>query len=306
MQKSGSDPGPAFDVVGLGENSVDVVYRVPGAPAPNAKLSVSSSRVFCGGQVATTLATCAAFGLRTAYVGTFGSDDNGSRIREALAARGVDTTHATVCDAPNRHAVIIVDERTGDRTVVWHRDTRLALGAGDVPRTILTGARLLHVDDLDEDASIEAARTARAAGLLVTSDIDRATGRTADLAASVSVPIFSWHVLSSLTGESDPEQALRKQGARHKGWLSVTLGTDGAMLLDGDRLHHVPACEVDAVDTTGAGDIFRGAFIYALLRGQGPADVLRFAVAAAGLGCTKEGAIDSVPALEEVERLLTQ
>jgi sugar/nucleoside kinase (ribokinase family) len=304
MQKSGSDPGPAFDVVGLGENSVDVVYRVPGAPAPNAKLSVSSSRVFCGGQVATTLATCAAFGLRTAYVGTFGSDDNGSRIREALAARGVDTTHATVCDAPNRHAVIIVDERTGDRTVVWHRDTRLALGAGDVPRTILTGARLLHVDDLDEDASIEAARTARAAGLLVTSDIDRATGRTADLAASVSVPIFSWHVLSSLTGESDPEQALRKQGARHKGWLSVTLGTDGAMLLDGDRLHHVPACEVDAVDTTGAGDIFRGAFIYALLRGQGPADVLRFAVAAAGLGCTKEGAIDSVPAREDVERLL--
>jgi sugar/nucleoside kinase (ribokinase family) len=294
----------AFDVVGLGENSVDLVYRVPGAAAPNAKLSVSSRRVSCGGQVATTLVACAAFGLRAAYAGSFGSDDNGRRIREALGERHVDTTHAVIRDAPNRHAVIIVDERTGDRTVVWHRDTRLALGAGDVPRTILTGARLLHVDDLDEDASIEAARTARAAGLLVTSDIDRATGRTADLAASVSVPIFSWHVLSSLTGESDPEQALRKQGARHKGWLSVTLGTDGAMLLDGDRLHHVPACEVDAVDTTGAGDIFRGAFIYALLRGQGPADVLRFAVAAAGLGCTKEGAIDSVPALEDVERLL--
>jgi sugar/nucleoside kinase (ribokinase family) len=122
----------------------------------------------------------------------------------------------------------------------------------------------------------------------------------------VSVPIFSWHVLSSLTGESDPERALRKQGASHKAWLAVTLGTDGAMLLDGDRLHHVPVFEVDAVDTTGAGDIFRGGFIFALLRGQGPADVLRFAVAAAGLGCMKEGAIDSVPALEDVKRLLTQ
>jgi sulfofructose kinase len=125
-----------------------------------------------------------------------------------------------------------------------------------------------------------------------------------DLVASVSVPIFSWHVLSSLAGESDPERALRKQGAGHKGWLSVTLGTDGAMLLDGDRLHHVPAFEVDSVDTTGAGDIFRGAFIHALLRGQSPAETLRFAVAAAGLGCTREGAIDSVPLLEDVERVV--
>jgi sugar/nucleoside kinase (ribokinase family) len=294
----------AFDVVGIGENSVDVVYRVPGAPAPNAKLPVSSSRVSCGGQVATTLVTCAAFGLRAAYAGSFGNDDNGRRVREALAGRHVDTTHAVIRDAPNRHAVIIVDERTGDRMVVWHRDARLALGARDVPRAILTSTRLLHVDDLDEDASIAAARLARAAGLLVTSDIDRVTAQTVDLVASVSVPIFSWHVLSSLTGESDPERALRKQGAGHTGWLSVTLGTDGAMLLDGDRLHHVPAFDVDSVDTTGAGDIFRGAFIYALLRGQGPADVLRFAVAAAGLGCTKEGAIDSVPALEDVERAL--
>jgi sugar/nucleoside kinase (ribokinase family) len=294
----------AFDVVGIGENSVDEVYRVPGALSPNAKLSVSGSRVSCGGQVATTLATCAAFGLRAAYAGTFGGDDNGRRVREALAARQVDTTHAAIRDAPNRHAVIIVNEKTGDRTVVWHRDDRLALGADDVPRAIVTGARLLHVDDLDEDASIAAARMARAEGLPVTSDIDRVTGRTADLVASVSVPIFSWHALSSLTGESDPERALRKQGASHGGWLLVTLGTDGAMLLDGDRLHHVPAFEVDAVDTTGAGDIFRGGFIYALLRGQGPADVLRFAAAAAALGCTKEGAIDSVPALEDVERLL--
>lgn len=294
----------AFDVVGIGENSVDVVYRVPGAPAPNAKLSVSGSRVSCGGQVATTLAACAAFGLRAAYAGSFGSDGNGRRIREALAARNVDTTHATIREAPNRYAVIIVDERTGDRTVVWHRDARLALGADDVPRALVTGARLLHVDDLDEDASIAAARMARDAGILVTSDIDRVTRRTMDLVASVSVPIFSSHVLSTLTGESDPERALRKLGAGRKAWLSVTLGTDGAMLLDGDRLHHVPAFEVDSVDTTGAGDIFRAGFIYALLGGQGPAELLRFAVAAAAVSCTREGAIDSVPALEDVERLL--
>jgi sugar/nucleoside kinase (ribokinase family) len=81
----------AFDVVGIGENSVDFVYRLPGPPSPNAKLPVSALRVSCGGQVATTLSACAALGLRVAYVGAFGDDDNGRRIREALGRRHVAT-----------------------------------------------------------------------------------------------------------------------------------------------------------------------------------------------------------------------
>lgn len=294
----------SFDVVGIGENSVDFVYRLPGPPSPNAKLPVSAQRVLCGGQVVTTLSTCAAFGLRAAYIGAFGNDEHGSRIRDALAQRHVDTTHAVVRNAPNRYAVILVDERTGDRTVVWERDWRLALSPGDVPREVVTGARLLHVDDLDEETSIAAAQMAHEAGVRVTSDIDRVTEQTARLVASVSVPIFSAHVLAALTGEADAERGLRKQGESHDGWLCVTLGTEGAMLLDGDEILHVPAFEVTAVDTTGAGDVFRGAFIHGLLRGQSPAEVLRFAVAAAAVSCTREGAMDSVPTLAEVERVL--
>ena len=82
--------------------------------------------------------------------------------------------------------------------------------------------------------------------------------------------------------------------------LCVTLGARGAMLLEGDRLHHVPGLPVEVVDTTGAGDVFRGAFITALLRGDSPADILRFANAAAALSCTRLGAIDGIPAIEEV------
>jgi len=84
----------------------------------------------------------------------------------------------------------------------------------------------------------------------------------------------------------------------------VTLGADGAMLLEGDRLHHAPAFAVNAVDTTGAGDVFRAGFIHALLQSRSPADVLRFATAAAALSCTREGAIASVPTLSDVERAL--
>ena len=295
---------PRCDVVGIGENSVDLVYRVPGAPAPNAKFQAEAHSVSCGGQVATTLAACATLGLRATYLGTFGDDANGQRVRDAMAAAHVDVSLAAVRNAPNRHAVILVDERNGDRTVVWHRDPKLAIRVDDIPNAVVRHARLLHVDDLDEDASIAAARIAAGSGVPVTSDVDRVTHHTAALIALSTVPIFSAHVPSALTSESDPERALRRLRKSHAGWLCVTLGTNGAMLLEGDRLHHVPAFAVDAVDTTGAGDVFRAAFIYALLQSQGPAEILRFASAAAAISCTREGAMTSVPSLAEVEQLL--
>lgn len=300
-----------FDVVGIGENSVDLVYRITGGSqdpsrrgiAPNAKFRASAHTLSCGGQIATTLAACAALGLRTTYVGTFGDDANGQRARDVLTGAGVDLSHVQVRHASNRHAVILVDERNGDRTVVWYRDPALVMRVDDIPGSVISHARLLHVDDLDEDASIAAARIAAGAGLLVTSDIDRVTEQTATLIALSTVPIFSAHVPSELTGERDPERALRALRKDHSGWLCVTLGTDGAMLLDGDRLHHVPAFSVHAVDTTGAGDVFRSAFIYALLQKQGPTDILRFACAAAAISCTREGAIASVPTLDQIQDL---
>jgi sulfofructose kinase len=292
-----------WDVVGLGENSVDYVYRLPTAPEPNAKLPISSHRLLLGGQVATTVATCASLGLRTAYIGSFGSDDNATRIRAALAQRGVDTTHAVIRSTANRHAVILVDERTGDRTVLWERDAALALAAHEVPPEVIGASRLLHVDDVDEEAAIAAADVARAMGIPVTSDFDRVSTWTEALVAAVTIPIFAEQVPAALTGEGDVERALRKIRRTHNGLLCVTLGARGAMLLDGDNLHHVPAPRVEAVDATGAGDVFRGGFIYALLRGDAPTDILRFANAAAAVSCTRPGAMDSVPTLAEIETL---
>jgi len=121
----------------------------------------------------------------------------------------------------------------------------------------------------------------------------------------VTVPILAEHVPAALTGEDDIPRALRALRRDHHTMIVVTLGTRGAMLLEGDVVHHVPAFEVDAVDTTGAGDVFRGAFIYAMLRGDGPLELLRFASAAAAVSCTREGAMDGVPTLGEVERVLT-
>jgi len=294
------------DVVGIGENSVDVVYRVPHLPGTGEKVRVGSCRRLLGGQVATTLATCAALGLRTRYVGAFGNDDHGRLIRSELEQRGIDTTHATVRYAPNRHAVILVDEQTGERIVVWQRDALLQISPGDLPDDVLAGSRVVHLDNVDEDAAIAAAERARAAGLVVTTDIDEVRTRTPELIAAASFPILAEHVPRALTGEADPERALRALRRRHDGMLCVTLGARGSMLLAGDRLYEAPAFRVDAVDTTGAGDVFRGAVIVSLLRGDAPDAMLRFANAAAAISCTREGAIGGVPNLHEINGLIAE
>jgi len=247
---------------------------------------------------------CARFGLRAKYIGATGTDSNGRRIRAELTHHNVDTTDAVIHDAPNQYAVIMVDETTGERMVLWDRDERLRLRAHEIPEKALLSARLLHVDDVDQEAAILAATTARAAGLHVTSDIDRLTGRTADLVQAVTIPIFAEHIPTHLTGARDPESGLRQMRQVHDGLLCVTLGAEGALALDGDQAIHSPGLKVTAVDTTGAGDVFRAGFIYGTLQGWDTARILRFANAAAGLSCTRPGAIGGVPSLEEIGQVL--
>jgi len=294
----------SFDVVGIGENSVDVVYRLPAAIRPNAKIPIASRRVLPGGQVTTTLATCAALGLRTAYVGAFGHDTVGLDLRDDLERRRVDTRYAVTRPVRNRSAIVLVDEQSGDRTVLWERDPLLVLEPGDIPDHLIASARVLHVDDVDPEAALAAARVAKRHGVTVTCDIDQVTERTRALLADISVVILAEAVPAALTGESDPERALRALRRSHPGILCVTLGSRGAMMMMHDHLHYSPAFTVDVVDSTGAGDVFRGGFIAAMLRGDDPDGILRYANAAAAISCTREGALDSAPTADDVERLM--
>jgi sulfofructose kinase len=291
----------------VGANSVDYVYRLPAPPqihGPRAKMRIGRHLISCGGQATTMLATIAAMGLRGKYVGVTGNDDNGERIRRELKLLGLNIEDTIVRDVANPHAVILVDESSGERMVLWDRDDDLAMRPDEYPVGLVTSARVVHVDDTDQMAAIAVARAARLAGVPVTSDIDRLTNLTEELVAAVSMPMFAEHVPAALTGESDPERALRKIRRTHSGMLCVTLGPRGAMLLVGDTLHAEPAPSIDAVDTTGAGDVFRGGFAYAWLKGDPPDEILRFANAAAATSCTRVGAINGVPTLEDALSLV--
>jgi sugar/nucleoside kinase (ribokinase family) len=292
-----------WDVVGIGANSVDFVTVVPAFPRPegwHSKMRIRRHLVSPGGQAATTTAACAKFGLRAKYIGAIGRDENGARVREALDGIGLDSSGLVPQDARNQYAVIVIDEQTGERAVLWDRDEALRLQPEDVPLDVIASARLLHVDDVDQDAAIRAAQHAYSLGLPVTSDLDRMTDRTEELVMAVSCAIFADGLPEQLTGERDHERALRRLRKRHDGLLVVTVGRQGAVALDGDRFLASPGFAVNAVDTTGSGDVFRAGFIYGLLNGWPTDRLLRFANAAAAVACTRVGAMASIPTLDEV------
>lgn len=301
----------AIDVAGFGASAVDLVYVLPAYPTPDgslAKLPIQAHFISSGGQIATAMAGCAALGLRAAFLGLTGNDAHGGRIREELARRGVDVSGATIANAPQPYSVILLAEDQGERIVLWHRDPDARFTPDDVSRAApaMARARLLHVDDVDAQASLAAARVAREAGRMITTDIDRVTEHTTELIRVATHPILAEHVPAQLTGEADLVCALRRLRALNEGPLVVTRGAQGAIALEGDTVIEAPGFRVHAVDTTGAGDVFRAGFITALLEGRPLVDVLRFANAMAASSCTRRGAIAGVPSRAEVEARLRQ
>lgn len=291
----------SLDVVGFGESSVDYVYVVPELPrAGAAKLRITSSFSSGGGQVATTIAACAALGLRAAYLGAIGDDEQLRRIRAELQRRGVDTTRIIVRRAATRYAVILVEERTGERVVLWERDPALDVPPALIDRSLVAGTRVVHVDATDIQAAIRLAELARQAGAVVTCDIDQVTPGTTDLLRLVTHPILAAGVPAALTGADDVEWGLRVLRKTHPGVLWVTLGDRGAAVLDGDQFFTAAAVPVQPVDTTSAGDVFRAGVIYGIVQGWPTARTLIFANTAAAVCCTRAGAMSSVPSLEEV------
>ena len=297
-----------FDVVGVGASCVDQVCRLPVFPEAGgalAKVRMQEQTRTCGGQIATALATCASLGLRAAYLGAIGDDEDGRRIRGELSARGIDLGHVEISAAPTATATILLDS-TGDRIVLWHRDPALRYPPDRLPAAVIAASRVLHVDDVDVPAALEAARIARAQGIPVTCDIDHVTPGTRELLQLVSHPVFAESVPAQLTGEAEPERALRALRRVHAGRLVVTVGERGAIALEGDSLLASPGFPVTVVDSTGAGDVFRGAYIYGIVKGWSLDRQLWFANAAAAVSCTKPGAMGGVPTLAEVEDLLAR
>lgn len=301
MQREGESQRMC-DVVGFGENSVDLIASMARFPGPDGKAPLGSLETLPGGQIATAMVGCARLGLSVRYVGTFGNDRRATVIRDALTNEGIDLSSCRTVDAPTRTALILVDAGTHSRTVLWHREPALLWG-DDVPVEAVLGAKVLLVDATEPLASARMARAARAAGVLTLADVDAHVPGLDALLAEVDVLVVS----ESLAG--DIRHLHQHSAARI---VIATLGPNGAIAWDGEIEHYSPGYIVPVVDTTGAGDAFRAGLIWALLeqrtadRGLGTADRLDAANAVASLNCRARGAQAGLPTAAEVQSLVTQ
>jgi sugar/nucleoside kinase (ribokinase family) len=296
----------AFDIVGLGQNSVDYVASVASFPVINTKARLERFAVLPGGQVATAMVACARLGWRTRYVGVFGDDEAGRIARDSLSSEGVDLSAArTLRDAANRSAIILVDARSGDRTVLWHADP--ALEIGDIPADIAASGRLLLVDAEDLAASTACAAAARRAGVPTLIDVDAVQPGLDLLLREIDALVVAENIPAALTGHAEPGRALEALAREYQAAVvCVTLGAQGSLARCGGREIRTPAFHVECVDTTGSGDVFRAGFASACLRWPEGAleDILKYANAAAALSCRGHGARGALPTAQEIDRLL--
>src|ERR1039458_7907574 len=144
---------PSIDVVGVGVNAVDTLIQLPRFPASDSKLEFSSSSLMPGGQVASAMIACQKWGLKTRYVGKIGDDDHGELHRKEFAEAGVDARLIRTPGCSSQSSFILVDESSGERTVLWKRDERVALRPEDLERDWIVGARALLVDGHDTEAA---------------------------------------------------------------------------------------------------------------------------------------------------------
>jgi len=296
---------PVFDVVGLGQCSLDILGQLDSYPERDQKAELQSLLVQGGGPVATALVTLARLGVSTAFAGAVGDDDFGRQIRAGLLSEHVDCTWLRdVSGAASQVAFIAVDA-AGHRNIFWHRgDVQPAL-PGTFAETLAAGVRVLHLDGLHGEVAIRAAEIAR--GLGVTTVLDAGTLR---LGMDRLLPLIDHLVVSEnfaqqLLGRDDPEAALRQLAAEGAQAVTITRGRHGSISLDQDQqIVHQPAFDVTVVDTTGCGDVFHGGYIYGLLQQWPLPQRVRFAAACAALKARRMGGRTAIPTRADVEALL--
>jgi sulfofructose kinase len=295
----------ACDVLGIGLNATDTLILLQQFPPYAGKIAFDRELLSPGGQVATAIVACAKLGLRTKYIGTIGDDLRGQIQRESLDGTGVDTSGVTVRPGcPNQTAYILIDERTGERTVLWQRSDCLRLTPADVNPDDVRNARMLHIDGYDIEAASYASSVARASGVPVSLDVDTVYAGFESVLKNVDYLVAGSNWPEKWTGEADPFTALSTLQAEHGFRIaSMTLGDAGALALSGGVWTYSPAYQVTCADTTGAGDVFHGAFCYAIVSEMPMDEALDFANAAAAINCTAVGARGHVPSRLEVDAL---
>jgi len=297
-----------IDVLGLGAVSVDHVGTLAGWPREGGRMLIETFSLHDGGLVGTALVAAARLGGRAAWTGKLGRSPMAGRAIEALEKEGIDTS-LVVRDKDSEPvlAFIFTNSTDGQRTILWTRTGVRYPRQSELPddrwpeRT-----RVFLFDGESGRAGVEAAQVARSHGIPVVVDIVQRDDHVGDALAASSHIILSERFAGLQTGKTELPDMLRGLQTDPGQTVIITRGEKGCVGLSAGRQFELPAYPVDAVDTTGCGDTFHGAFALGLARGMPEIEAARFASAAGALCATKLGGREGLPTLRELEEFVAR
>jgi sulfofructose kinase len=295
-----------FDIIGLGYCGLDRLCVVPRIPVDD-KVEILENLVQGGGPSATAIVAAARLGAKTTFIGAVGDDDFGEAILEEFRREGVDTDSVEIQkDAASPSAYCWIDAQTGSRSIAWSRGSISPMSPSSLPEEMIRSAKLLHLDGHHTQAAVAAAEIARSAGVTVSLDAGTMLDGIDKLVELADIIIASEMFAAKFTGAASAGEALRYlYDSGDSKFAGVTMGADGSIGFDSENKYRQPAFPVEVVDTTGAGDVFHGAFAYRYTTGGDWAECMRFAAAVSAMKCTKLGGRSGIPTLVEAERFLS-
>ena len=299
-------------IVGVGRCTLDIIFRLPEYPTWNNGVVYDEYSIDGGGQVGTGLVAASKLGAKTGYLGTAGSDYAGDMKLESLREWGVDTSKVVRRSGPDGQVILVtVQSSTGER--VFSHSDRLdaeALKADELDYDYVTGADYLLLDGSHPEAALQAAKWMHEAGKQVMLDGSKTNkpieASTLRLIPFVDVLVCGAGFGEKLTKTSDVFEAGRKVLELGPSIFVETLGGEGSVTVTGHEEFATPIFDVEVRDTTGAGDVFHGAYLYGLLKEWNPRDIALFSTGVSALKCTRMGGRRSAPTLNEVFEFLTQ
>jgi sulfofructose kinase len=294
-------------IVGVGQCSLDYLTLVDSFPEKDTKKEVLLWEEQGGGPVATALVALKRLGADCAFYGVIGDDREGVKIRQSLVDEGVDTGGLVIRDnTVSQKAFIVIEKRSGKRTIFWRRPSGDELMPDDLGNDFLKGADFLLLDGLMKDVSLAAARRAKEMRVPVMIDAGRLREGMLDIAELCDYIVASEEFAKELGYDRDAGRFLDILQKHRFGLTTITLGKKGSITFHGRETIAVPAYDVEEVDTTGAGDVFHGGYIFGILNQWDIIATVRFASAMAAIKCQKAGGRAGIPGSEEVAQFLRE
>jgi len=298
-------------IVGLGMAALDIILRSREMPTWEKGVRMSAIAIEGGGPVATAMVAVSRLGVSAGFIGTIGSDRLGAIKMQTLVEYGLDVSHVVTRPGPEDQTVIVqVHQETGERVFSGLEIVRVPLNAAEIDRDYITSAQYLHLDGWHPDAALQAAKWMHQAGKTVMLDGSSTRG---PISASMRALVEESDILicgsgfgPALTGLENPwdvGEAIVDMGPR----ITVqTEGKDGSYTVTREERFHIPAFDVDVVDTTGAGDVFHGAYLVGLLQGWDLRTVTYFSTAVSAIKCTQLSGRRGIPTFDQVISFLQE